>query len=55
MGYPSMSAEVFQNANIAILACQLFTMILSIGVAIILSKKAVPHRVTQAALAGGKL
>ena len=28
MGYPSMSGEVFQNANISILACQLFIAVL---------------------------
>ena len=55
MAYPVMSADVFQNANIAILTCQLFVMLLSIAVAITLSKKAVPQRVTQAALSGAKL
>ena len=28
MGYPGMSADVFQNANISILACQLFVAVL---------------------------
>ena len=28
MGYPGMSPEVFQNANISILACQLFVAVL---------------------------
>ncbi len=48
MGYPAMSAEVFQNPNISILACQLFVMLVSLGVAIILSRKATPQIVTPA-------
>ena len=48
MGYPSMSADVFQNANISILACQLFVMLLSLGVAILLSRKASPQLVSPA-------
>lgn len=34
MAYPGMSAEVFQNANVSILACQLFVMIVSLCVVI---------------------
>lgn len=34
MTYPGMSAEVFQNANISILACQLFVMVVSLLVTI---------------------
>ena len=46
MGYPAISADVFQNANIAILACQLFVMLVSLGVAVLLSRKASPQLVT---------
>ena len=46
MAFPGMSAEVFQNANISILACQLFVMLVSLGVAILLSRKATPQLVT---------
>lgn len=34
MGYPGMSPEVFQNANISLLACQLFVMCVSLVVSI---------------------
>lgn len=48
MGYPEMSPEVFQNANIAILACQLFVMVTGLVVSIVLSKKAAtPQRIRQ--------
>lgn len=45
MGYPGMSPEVFQNANISILVCQLTVMLISLGVAILLSRKASPQLV----------
>lgn len=35
MGYPGMSADVFQNANISILACQLFVRIQLLAVLIL--------------------
>lgn len=34
MGYASMSPEIFQNANIALLTCQLFVMVTSLIVSI---------------------
>ena len=40
MTYPSMSPEVFQNANIAILACQLFVMVVALTTTVVLSRKA---------------
>lgn len=58
MAYPTMSAEVFQNANIAILTCQLFMMVTALIVTVILSKKAAatPQRIRQVpALSGTKL
>jgi hypothetical protein len=59
MAYPGMAPEVFQNANIALLACQLFIMVTSLIVSIILSKKAAatPQRIRAAntPLAGSKL
>ncbi len=44
MAYPGMSPEVFQNANIAILACQLFVMVVSLIVTVALAtrKRVVP-------------
>ncbi len=42
MTYPGMSAEVFQNANISILACQLFVMLLSLAVAVTVRKITAP-------------
>lgn len=39
MGYPDMSTEVFQNANISMLACQLFVMLVSLAVVIVINKK----------------
>lgn len=30
MAYPAMSPEEFQNANISILACQLFVMVVAL-------------------------
>lgn len=54
MGYPGMSADVFQNANISILVCQLFVMLLSVGVATVLNRKANASR-APTALTGAKL
>lgn len=39
MAYPGMSAEVFQNANIAILVCQLFVMLVSLAASIALATR----------------
>jgi subtilisin family serine protease len=50
MGYPGMSPEVFQNANIALLACQLFTMLVSLAVSVALATRrprAAPLTVSQ--------
>lgn len=58
MAYPTMSAEVYYNANIAILTCQLFMMVTALIVTVILSKKAAPtpQRIRQVpALSGTKL
>lgn len=38
MAYPGMSAEVFYNANIAILACQLFVMVTSLVTTLIIAQ-----------------
>jgi hypothetical protein len=42
MGYPGMAPEVFQNANIALLACQLFVMLVSLAASITLATRR-PH------------
>lgn len=55
MGYPAMSADVFQNANISILACQLFMMVLSFCAVIYSIKQSKPRQATQAAVAAGRL
>lgn len=39
MGYPGMSPEVFQNANIALLTCQLFVMVVSLAVSVVLAHR----------------
>lgn len=39
MGYPGMSPEVFQNANIALLACQLFIMLISLATSVVLAQR----------------
>ena len=48
MGYPAMSTEVFQNANVAILACQLFMMVLSFIAVVYSIRKAKPQQAAQA-------
>lgn len=57
MGYPDMSAEVFQNANISLLACQLFVMVIALTVSLISlatvcksASKKVPRSVSAAGL-----
>lgn len=39
MAYPGMTADVFQNANISILVCQLFVMVVSLVVVIVSNSK----------------
>ncbi len=55
MGYPAMSAEVFQNANISLLACQLFMMVLSFTAVIYSILKSKPKQAIQAASTAGRL
>jgi serine protease len=50
MGYPGMSSEAFQNANISLLACQLFVMLVSLAVSVGLATRkprAAPLSVAQ--------
>lgn len=39
MAYPGMSPEAFQNANISLLACQLFVMLVSLVVSVALATR----------------
>lgn len=51
-----MSPEVFQNANVSLLACQLFIMLISLGVVIAFNKKAQqPRSVKNAVLPAVRL
>ena len=47
-----MSAEVFQNANVSILACQLFVMLVALTVTIVLGCK---QPATPAVKGGAKI
>lgn len=50
MAYPGMSPEVFQNANISLLACQLFIMVISLVTSVVLATRrprAAPLTVAQ--------
>lgn len=55
MSYPGMSPEVFQNANISILACQLFIMVLSLIGLIYSIRKSKVTPVVPAATTGARL
>lgn len=55
MGYPSMSAEVFQNANVSILACQLFMMVLSFCAVIYSIRQSKPKQAVQSGAVSGRL
>lgn len=55
MAYPSMSTDEFQNANIAILACQLFMMVLSFYGLVYSIRQSKPVSVRVASATGGKL
>lgn len=49
MSYPGMSADVFQNANISILTCQLFVMLISLAVAVYALNKGKAKPITSGA------
>lgn len=51
MAYAAMSTEVFQNANVSILACQLFIMTISLIVVLVSNRS---PRIKSVA-PGGKL
>lgn len=56
MGYPGLSAEVFQNANISLLACQLFVMVVSLLTVWYFNAQAKPRaKVANAGAAAAKI